>query len=142
MNKTKSMITGFALFAAFLMMMTTCMARPVNEKTSMDAVDDAQQEAMNLLETLKMKISKDRKAMFAIGQIEQARTEEKLISLKNLLLDADPEQECIIPLLALIIYYIICIIIIFFSPMIEVIISSWSWLLNSLRSLVGDGISA
>jgi hypothetical protein len=37
MNKTKVMLTAFAVFASVLMLMTTTMARTVNESTTMEA---------------------------------------------------------------------------------------------------------
>ncbi len=40
MNKTKYMLAGFAVFASILMIITTCIARPVQEKTNIDAVEN------------------------------------------------------------------------------------------------------
>jgi len=56
MNKTKSIVTGFAIFAAFLMLMATCIAGPVREKTSLDAVENEQEELLDSLEALFLNI--------------------------------------------------------------------------------------
>jgi len=44
MKTTKYMITAFAVFASILMLMTPTMARPVQEKTTMDVVQTAEQQ--------------------------------------------------------------------------------------------------
>lgn len=59
MNKTKYVLTGFAVFASILMLTTTCIAGPVQEKTSMDAVESAREELMKSFEALFLKMEKD-----------------------------------------------------------------------------------
>jgi hypothetical protein len=50
MNKTKTMLTGFAIFASILMLSTTCIAGPVQEKESIDAIEESMdQEISGLL---------------------------------------------------------------------------------------------
>lgn len=69
MNKTKFVITGFAVFASVLMVMTTCMARPVQEKTIMNAVEIAQQELLNSVYTLDNKLLRNAQANALINAI-------------------------------------------------------------------------
>ena len=59
MKKIKVMMTGFAVFAAVLMLMTTCIARPVQEKTSIEAFEYTEKELTNSLEVLDIRLSRD-----------------------------------------------------------------------------------
>ncbi len=59
MKKTKILITTFAVFASILMLMTPTMARPVQEKTTIDAVEYKQEQLVQSLESLNLKLSKD-----------------------------------------------------------------------------------
>ena len=93
MKTTKVMMTGFAIFAAMLMLMAPCMARPVQEKTNMDTVEQAQQELMNSLEALNVKLSRnaeastlldsiarDRNVVFIVNNMQRDTTEEEILS--------------------------------------------------------------
>jgi len=80
MNKTKSMITGFAVFAAFLMLMATCIARPVQEKTSIEAVDNGPQELIDSVEAMCLKIENDQEWINLIEQLSNDRTLERIAS--------------------------------------------------------------
>jgi len=92
MKKTKFMMTGFSVFSALLMLMTTCMARPVQEKTNMDAVEDLEKELIGSLDVLNTKLTRDtevnglvntlirnRDVAAILGTIERADSEEEII---------------------------------------------------------------
>ena len=59
MKKTKFLLTAFAVFGAVLMLMATCMARPVQEKASIEAVEFAEKELMSSFDALNVKLSRD-----------------------------------------------------------------------------------
>ena len=59
MKKTKFLVTAFAVFGAVLMLMATCMARPVQERASIEAVEFAEKELMNSFDALNVKLSRD-----------------------------------------------------------------------------------
>ena len=93
MKKTKVMVMGFAVFAALLMLMTTCMARPVQEKTNIEAVEDLEQELMSSLEALNTKLARDcevnsliselirdREVTSVVRSIEVAGSQEEILS--------------------------------------------------------------
>jgi len=75
MKKTKYMLTGFAIFAAAIMLLTPCMARPVAEKTTMDAVEQSTE-----LNSVLQSLSEDEAIIYAVGLIEAAITEEEFAS--------------------------------------------------------------
>ena len=68
----KTIVASFAVLAASLMLMTTCIARPVQEKTNIDAVE---------INAIMQSLSRDRSIMQAIRLIEQAETEEEFLSV-------------------------------------------------------------
>ena len=93
MKKTKVMMTGFAVFAAVLMLMATCMAKPVQEKASIEAVEFAEKELMNSFEALNVKLSRDAESRVLLDAIARdpdvarivnrmgtARSEEEILS--------------------------------------------------------------
>jgi len=59
MKKAKFLITAFAVFGALLMLMATCVARPVQEKTSVEVFEYAEEELVNSLGALGIKLSRD-----------------------------------------------------------------------------------
>lgn len=92
MKKTKFLITAFAVFGALLMLMTTCIARPVQEKTSIEVFEYAEKELINSFEALNVKLSRDVQASAlidaiardlvvtrSVSRIEQARSEEEVL---------------------------------------------------------------
>ena len=93
MKKTKFLVTAFAVFGAVLMLMATCMAKPVHEKASIEAVEFAEKELMNSFEALNTKLSRDVEVNVLINalardpdvalianRIERTNSEEGLIS--------------------------------------------------------------
>ena len=93
MKKIKVMMTGFAFFAAVLMLTTTCIARPVQEKTNIEVFEYAEKELTNSLEVLNIKLSKDFEANILLNSIARdpdvvlianrigrARSEEEILS--------------------------------------------------------------
>jgi len=72
MKKTKVMIVGFAVFAAFLMLMATCIAGPVREKTSLDAVENEQEELLNSIEAMFLKIENDKEFAYLQSYLESS----------------------------------------------------------------------
>ena len=108
-------MTGLAVFAALLMLMATCMARPIQEKASIEAVEFAEKELMNSFEVLNVKLSRDAKSHVLIDAIardpdvvrivnrmETAGSEEEIITgieqLRNVLQDS-PEFEQLVNLI-------------------------------------------
>lgn len=92
MNKTKFVLAGFAIFAATIMLLTPCIAKPVAEKNIMDATENAQRELINSLESLNVKLSRNYKASallnsikrdqdvsYILNNIQRAATEEEII---------------------------------------------------------------
>ena len=92
MKTTKVMMTGFAIFAAMLMLMAPCMARPAVESINVKAVE-TQQDLMNSLEALIVKLSrdaeasasldsitKDRNVVFIVNNMQRATTEEEMMA--------------------------------------------------------------
>jgi len=59
MNKTKIMITAFAVFASFLMLMTPTFAGPVSDATIMETVESAQNELADSIDALYSKLIDD-----------------------------------------------------------------------------------
>ena len=59
MNKTKIMLTAFAVFASLLMLMTPTMARTTMESRVMDAVEAAEQAVANQMESIFASIESD-----------------------------------------------------------------------------------
>ena len=49
MRKTKFMVIGFAFLASILIIMTSCLARPVQEKTVVDIVEKTQEAFIDAL---------------------------------------------------------------------------------------------
>jgi len=112
MIKTKVMMTGFAIFAAVLMLMTTCMARPIQEKASIESVEFAEKELMNSFEALNVKLSRDAKSHVLldaiarapdvariVNRMETARSEEEIITgveqLINVLQDSSEFEQLV-----------------------------------------------
>ena len=107
MKMTKYMITVFAVFASILMLMTPTMARPVAEKTTMDIVETTEQELINSLEILSVRLSRDIKVnklicsltcdpvvARAIEQFEQVETEEEMsMALEQLVVSIEGKSE-------------------------------------------------
>ena len=105
-NKKKTCIV-FAVLVAALMLMTPTMARPVAEKTTMDIVETTEQELINQLEFLNIKLSRDVKVndlmgsltrdpvvSRAIEQFEQAVTEEEMsMALEQLVVSIEEKSE-------------------------------------------------
>ena len=75
--KTKIMMTGFAIFAAMLMLMTTSLAGPISESTNMNAVENAQQELIDSMEALFEKIESDSELSNLIEQITNDQTTDR-----------------------------------------------------------------
>ena len=102
MKKTKVMMTGFAVFAALLMLMATCMARPTQEKASIETIEFAEKELMNSLEALNVKLTRDPDVARIVNRMETARSEEEIIAgaeqLRNVLQDS-PEFEQLVTLI-------------------------------------------
>ena len=93
MKKTKFLVTAFAVFGAVLMLMATCMARPVQERASIEAVEFAEKELMISFEALNTKLSRDVEVNVLINalardpdvalianRMERTNSEEGLIS--------------------------------------------------------------
>ena len=107
MKKTKIILTAFAVIASLLMIMTPTMARPIAEKTTMDVVETAEQELINQLETLNLKLSRDVKANNLIRSLtqdssvaqsieilEQAVTEEEMsMAFEQLIVSLEGKSE-------------------------------------------------
>ena len=81
MNKTKIMITAFAVFASFLMLMTTTTARTIQEKTTIEIIENQQQEIINSIEKLITKIQNDQEIQKYKDQIINDRELSKIVSL-------------------------------------------------------------
>ena len=77
MKTTKIMLTGFAIFAAMLMLMTTTMAGPVTESTNMDAIEQAQQELIDSMEAMFEKIERDQELSKLMEQITNDQTTDR-----------------------------------------------------------------
>lgn len=100
MNKTKYMLIGFAIFAATIMLMAPCMARPVTEKTSIDAIEKAQRELSYSLESIKIKLSRDYKANALIKSIQK---DSNVVNIVNNMQEATTEEELVAGLKELIV---------------------------------------
>jgi hypothetical protein len=72
------MFTGFAFFASFLMLTTTCIARPVQENVNVEAVEYAKQELANSLEAMFLEMESDH---YLNSLIEQLSNDEELNSI-------------------------------------------------------------
>ncbi len=93
MNKTKYMLAGFAVFASILMLTTTCIARPVQEKASIDAVESAQEELMKSIEALFLKMKNDRYLNSLKDQISKDRTLNSIASAIENTEDSDAKAS-------------------------------------------------
>lgn len=80
MNKTKIMITAFAVFASFLMLMTTTTARAIQEKTTIEIIENQQQEIINSIEQLIAKIQNDQEIQKYKDQLINDRELSKITS--------------------------------------------------------------
>ena len=69
MKKARLMLTMFAVFASILMLTTTCLARPVQEKTNIENVECAQQRLLDALKIFYNDKETDKKITPAIGGI-------------------------------------------------------------------------
>jgi len=69
MRKTKFLLTAFAVFAAILMLSTISIARPIQEKTSIEIIDKAEKELANSLEQLSLQLSRDFEANILLSSI-------------------------------------------------------------------------
>ncbi len=93
MNKTKYMLVGFAVFASILMLTTTCIAGPVQEKASIDAVESAQEELMKSFEALFLKMENDRYLNSLKDQISKDRTLNSIVSAIENTEDSDAKAS-------------------------------------------------
>ncbi len=61
MNKTKTILAGFAVFASIILLSATCIAGPVQEKVSIEAVEYSEQELaiISLIQYLESSHSRD-----------------------------------------------------------------------------------
>jgi len=76
MKKMKCVLTGFAIFAAAIMLLNPCMARPVAEKTTMNAVEKNAEDINAIMQS----ISNDRAVMQSMRLIEQSENEEEFVA--------------------------------------------------------------
>jgi len=76
MKNNKKMCIVFAVLAAALMLMTPTMARPVQEKTTMDPVEQTMQEINTAMDDLMT----DRNVAYAMRLLEQAENEEEILA--------------------------------------------------------------
>jgi len=84
MKTTKIMLTGFAIFAAMLMLMTTSLAGPISESTNLNAVENAQQELVDSMNALFEKIERDQELNNLLEQmIKQHDRNSRPTSLEN-----------------------------------------------------------
>lgn len=73
MNKTKILLTAFAVFASLMMLMTTSMAGPVQEKVTIDSIEQQQNELTDSLESFVTKIESDREIARLSSELENDR---------------------------------------------------------------------
>jgi hypothetical protein len=93
MNKTKYMLAGFAVFASILMLTTTCIAGPVQEKTNIDAVESAQEDLMKSFEALFLKMKNDRYLNSLKDQFSKDRTLNSIASAIENTEDSDAKAS-------------------------------------------------
>lgn len=90
MRNTKVVLTGFAVFAAILILMATCIAGPVEEKTSLDAADETQQRLIRSVEAMSVKIENDE---YLNNMIEQISNDLTLTNIKDSIKDTEDNGE-------------------------------------------------
>jgi hypothetical protein len=73
MNKTKTLLTAFAFFASILMLMTTTMAGPVQEKVAIDSIEQQQNELADSLESFATNMKNDREITRLSSELENDR---------------------------------------------------------------------
>ena len=85
MNKTKSILAGFAVFASILMLSATCIAAPVQQSVSIQAVESTavestQQELINSFEAMASQIKNDPLINSFLGKISSDTTLNSKVS--------------------------------------------------------------
>jgi len=90
MKKTKFLMTAFAVFAAVLMLITTSIARPIQEKTSIDAVKFSEKELTAALESFNVKISRDPEANIILNSIVR---DTEVVLIANIIERAKSKEE-------------------------------------------------
>ena len=79
MKNTNVMLTAFAVFTSFLMLITACVARPVQEKTSINAIEYTQQKLINSLESFNLKLSRDYQTNMLLDSIARDRAVSQIV---------------------------------------------------------------
>jgi len=94
MNKTKTMMTGFAVFASIIMLSTTCIAGPVKEKASIATIETAQKDLVNSLQELFLKIKEDRYLNSLADSVsEQISNDRALTRIESCIASVEDDVE-------------------------------------------------
>lgn len=90
MNKIKDTLAGFAIFASIMMLSTTCIARPVEQEASIEALEYAQQELINSIEAMAQEALND---PYVIKLMAPLKFDNELNSLVSAIDNANDPNE-------------------------------------------------
>lgn len=106
MKNAKKIITAFAVFASIIMLSTTAVARPVQEKTTMDILNNKQIESTDSIEKILKDLKNDFDLNILFNQYENNKVFNEINDIMEMTDDPEAEPSFILITLILIIFFL------------------------------------
>ncbi len=91
MKRTKYVLIAFAVFASLLMLMTPTMARPIQENTILNSIEQQQEQIINEITDLFSRLENDREIKRLTTELENDRELTQITT--NIDTTANPEEK-------------------------------------------------